>query len=260
MGVAFELVALGLVGSPVGAAGFSRGPGRRGGERIDDLARELAALGPGPAAPVEQRSRAAAAARTPIVPSARDVPRPARRAFPHPGREPGADRSHQHRPKICRHGALDSWFNRDVRRISLGQQLVGRRDECCGAVFGWAAGSASMMRRVPPLGQAWPPAGGRLYTSAFARTRTTSCPREVSALLMAPSPLRGVLAGAWRAADGPRSRGRRLHDPLLLSTGRTRLALFLYLALLRRRAVIDRRKQWPETAPIARRHRAAVSL
>ena len=129
-----------------------------------------------------------------------------------------------------------------------------------GAVFGLgllALGIRLMRREYRPLGQGLAAAGlAGLYTSAFAAHGFYDLvPREVSALLMVAVTASAVLlavrldarllaALAWTGG---------YMTPLLLSTGEDRaLALFLFLALLDAGALlIDQRKPWPETAPIA---------
>ncbi len=129
-----------------------------------------------------------------------------------------------------------------------------------GAVFGLgllALGIRLMGREYRPLGQGLAAAGlAGLYTSAFAAHGFYDLvPREVSALLMVAVTASAVLlavrldarllaALAWTGG---------YMTPLLLSTGEDRAgALFLYLALLDAGALlIDQRKPWPETAPIA---------
>jgi uncharacterized membrane protein len=129
-----------------------------------------------------------------------------------------------------------------------------------GAVFGLgllALGMRLMGREYRPLGQGLAAAGlAGLYTSAFAAHGFYQLvPREVSALLMVAVTASAVLLAvhldarllatlAWTGG---------YMTPLLLSTGEDRaVALFLYLALLDAGALlIDQRKPWPETAPIA---------
>ena len=129
-----------------------------------------------------------------------------------------------------------------------------------GALFGLgllALGMRLMRREYRPLGQGLAAAGlAGLYISAFAAHGFYNLvPREVSALLMVAVTASAVLlavrldarllaALAWTGG---------YMTPLLLSTGEDRaLALFLFIALLDAGALlIDHRKPWPETAPIA---------
>jgi uncharacterized membrane protein len=129
-----------------------------------------------------------------------------------------------------------------------------------GAVFGLAMlalGIRIIRREYRPLGQGLAAAGvAGLYTSAFAAHGFYDLvPREVSGLLMIAITAAAVLlavrldarllaALAWTGG---------YMTPLLLSTGEDKaVALFLYLALLDAGALlIDQRKPWPETAPMA---------
>jgi hypothetical protein len=129
-----------------------------------------------------------------------------------------------------------------------------------GAVFGLgllALGIRMMRREYRPLGQGLAAAGlAGLYTSAFAAHGFYGLiPSEASGLLMIAVTASAVLlavrldarllaALAWTGG---------YMTPLLLSTGEDKaLSLFLYLALLDAGALlIDQRKPWPETAPIA---------
>ena len=287
MEVVFALLALGLVGlamvgSLVGLFAWTRTKHLE--KRIDELARELAHVrrsrGAAPAEtgiPVEDKRPATAA---PVVeppsppspaapippPPAIPPPRPATAASPPP---PGAgapariDFATNIGPKILvATGALAfmvflglfvkyAWDNNWVG--PTGRVLIG-------AVFGLgllALGIRLMRREYRPLGQGLAAAGlAGLYTSAFAAHGFYDLvPREVSALLMVAVTASAVLlavrldarllaALAWTGG---------YMTPLLLSTGEDRaLALFLYLALLDAGAMlIDQRKPWPETAPIA---------
>jgi len=280
--LALGLVGLAMVGSLVGLFAWTRTS--RLEKRIDELARELAHVrrsrGAAPAEtgiPVEDKRPATAA---PVVeppsppspaapippPPAIPPPRPATAASPPP---PGAgapariDFATNIGPKILvATGALAfmvflglfvkyAWDNNWVG--PTGRVLIG-------AVFGLgllALGIRLMRREYRPLGQGLAAAGlAGLYTSAFAAHGFYDLvPREVSALLMVAVTASAVLlavrldarllaALAWTGG---------YMTPLLLSTGEDRaLALFLYLALLDAGAMlIDQRKPWPETAPIA---------
>jgi uncharacterized membrane protein len=129
-----------------------------------------------------------------------------------------------------------------------------------GAVFGLGllAGGVRLMRReYRPLGQALAGAGlAGLYTSAFAAHAFYHLiPRGMSGTLMvvitgcavllaARLDARILAALAWVGG---------YMTPLLLSTGEDKaIALFLFLAVLDAGAVIlDHRKPWPETVPLA---------
>lgn len=286
MEVAFALIALGMValamvGSLVGLFAWTRTS--RLEKRIDELARELAALRqrddgaapPAPrAAPAPVVPRAAPAdvpppprpAAAPIPPRPPEPPAPPRPPAPTPPRPPAAppvDFATNIGPKILvATGALAfmvflglfvkyAWDNNWVG--PAGRVLIG-------AVFGvalLALGIRMMRREYRPLGQGLAAAGlAGLYTSAFAAHGFYDLvPREVSALLMvaitASAVMLAVRLDARLLATLAWTGGYM--TPLLLSTGQDRaLALFLYLALLDAGALlIDRRKPWPETAPIA---------
>lgn len=129
-----------------------------------------------------------------------------------------------------------------------------------GAVFGLGllAGGVRLMRRVyRPLGQALAGAGlAGLYTSAFAAHAVYHLiPREMSGALM-------VLITGCAVLLAARLDARILAAlawiggymmPILLSTGEDKaIALFLFLAVLDAGAlVLDHRKPWPETVPLA---------
>ncbi len=129
-----------------------------------------------------------------------------------------------------------------------------------GAVFGLgllALGIRLMRREYRPLGQGLAAAGlAGLYISAFAAHGFYDLvPNAVSGFLMiavtASAVLLAVRLDARLLATLAWTGGYM--TPLLLSTGEDKaLALFLYLALLDAGALlIDQRKPWPETAPIA---------
>ena len=129
-----------------------------------------------------------------------------------------------------------------------------------GVVFGLglvALGLRLMTRELRPLGQGLAAAGlAALYTSGFgAHAFYNLVPREVSGLVMVGVTVSAVLLSvrldarllallAWIGG---------YLTPILMSTGEDKaLALFLYLALLDAGAlVVDNRKPWPETAPLA---------
>ena len=129
-----------------------------------------------------------------------------------------------------------------------------------GAVFGLglvAAGIRTMRREYRPLGQGLAAAGlAALYTSAFgAHAFYGLVSREFSGLVMVAVTVSAVLLSvrldarllallAWIGG---------YMTPVLMSTGEDKaLALFLYLALLDAGALlIDNKKPWPETAPLA---------
>ena len=129
-----------------------------------------------------------------------------------------------------------------------------------GAVFGLgllALGIRVIRREYRPLGQGLAAAGlAGLYTSAFAAHGFYDLiPSEASGLLMIAVTASAVLlavrldarllaALAWTGG---------YMTPLLLATGEDKaVSLFLYLALLDAGALlIDQRRPWPETAPIA---------
>ena len=129
-----------------------------------------------------------------------------------------------------------------------------------GAAFGLgllAAGIRMMRREYRPLGQGLAAAGlAALYTSAFgAHAFYALVPREEAGLVMVAVTVSAVLLSlrldarllsllAWIGG---------YMTPVLMSTGEDKaLALFLYLALLDAGALlIDNRKPWPETAPLA---------
>ncbi len=129
-----------------------------------------------------------------------------------------------------------------------------------GAVFGLgllALGVRLMGREYRPLGQALAGAGlAGLYTSAFAaHAYYHLIPREASGTLMvlitgsavvlaARLDARILAALAWVGG---------YMTPLLVSTGEDKaIALFLFLAVLDAGAlVLDHRKPWPETVPLA---------
>jgi hypothetical protein len=129
-----------------------------------------------------------------------------------------------------------------------------------GAVFGLGllTGGIRLMRRVyRPLGQALAGAGlAGLYTSAFAaHSFYHLIPREMSGTLM-------VLITGCAVLLAARLDARILAAlawvggymmPVLLSTGEDKaIALFLFLAILDTGAlVLDHRKPWPETVPLA---------
>jgi hypothetical protein len=129
-----------------------------------------------------------------------------------------------------------------------------------GAVFGLGllAGGVRLMRReYRPLGQALAGAGlAGLYTSAFAAHGFYHLiPRSASGALM-------VVITACAVLLAERLDARILAalawiggymTPLLLSTGEDKaIALFLFLAVLDAGALIlDHRKPWPETVPLA---------
>ena len=120
-----------------------------------------------------------------------------------------------------------------------------------------ALGIRLMRREYRPLGQGLAAAGlAGLYTASFAAHGLYDLvPREVSALLMVAVTVAAVLlalrldarllaALAWTGG---------YMTPLLLSTGEDRaVSLFVFLVMLGAGAlVIDHRKPWPETAPLA---------
>jgi uncharacterized membrane protein len=129
-----------------------------------------------------------------------------------------------------------------------------------GAVFGLGllAGGVRLMKRVyRPLGQALAGAGlAGLYTSAFAAHAVYHLiPREMSGTLM-------VLITGCAVLLAARLDARILAAlawvggymmPILLATGEDKaIALFLFLAVLDTGAlVLDHRKPWPETVPLA---------
>src|SRR5688572_7262698 len=289
MEAVFVLLALGLVG--LAMAGpllglFAWTRTKRLERRIDELAREVAHVRrsraaapaetgapveePRPAAPapVAEPARPSAPMVEPPrpaapIPRAPAVPRPLPATEAIPPRPAPIDFATNIGPKILvATGALAfmvflglfvkyAWDNNWVG--PTGRVLIG-------AVFGLgllALGIRMMRREYRPLGQGLAAAGlAGLYTSAFAAHGFYNLvPREVSALLMVAVTASAVLlsvrldarllaALAWTGG---------YMTPLLLSTGEDRaLALFLYLALLDAGALlIDHRKPWPETAPIA---------
>jgi uncharacterized membrane protein len=129
-----------------------------------------------------------------------------------------------------------------------------------GAVFGLGllAGGVRLMRReYRPLGQALAGAGlAGLYTSAFAAHAFYHLiPRGASGVLMVAITGAAVLLAARldaRILAALAWIGGYM-TPMLLSTGEDKaLALFLFLAVLDVGALIlDHRKPWPETVPLA---------
>ena len=120
-----------------------------------------------------------------------------------------------------------------------------------------AAGVRMLAGRYRPLGQGLAAAGlAGLYVSAFAAHGFYDLiPRELAGGFMAAITICAVLLAArldlrllavlaWTSA---------YLTPVMLSTGEDKaLALFLYLALVDVGAlVLDHRKPWPETAPLA---------
>jgi uncharacterized membrane protein len=215
-----------------------------------------------PAEPL--RPRAAVPPPPPPRPSADPLlPRPPRPFVPPPPAPPDEDFATTIGPRILvATGALAfmvflglfakyAWDNNWVG--PAGRILIG-------AVTGialLALGIRLMHREYRPLGQGLAAAGlAGLYTSAFAAHGLYDLvPREVSALLMIAVTVSAVLLAlrldarllamlAWTGG---------YMTPLLLSTGEDRaVALFLFLALLDAGALlIDNRKPWPETAPLA---------
>lgn len=125
-----------------------------------------------------------------------------------------------------------------------------------GAVL-MALGLRMLKGRYRPLGQGLAGAGlAGLYISAFgAHGFYNLIPREPAGLMMATITTSAVLLAARldaRLMAALAWVGGYL-TPVLLSTGEDRaVALFLYLALLDAGAlVLDRRRPWPETAPLA---------
>ncbi len=254
--------------------------------RLDGLARDLAdvrrlrregvaapeapaAAAPSPLAvtPSPVETPPSVTARVPVPPRPAMTPRPARPApTPPPPPTPApprADFATNLGPRILvATGALAfmvflglfakyAWDNNWVG--PTGRVLIG-------AAIGialLALGIRMMRREYRPLGQGLAAAGlAGLYISAFAAHGLYDLvPREVSALLMVAVTASAVLLAvrldarllamlAWTGG---------YMTPLLLSTGEDRaVALFLYLALLDAGALlIDHRKPWPETAPLA---------
>jgi uncharacterized membrane protein len=129
-----------------------------------------------------------------------------------------------------------------------------------GALFGLGllAGGVRLMRReYRPLGQALAGAGlAGLYSSAFAAHAFYHLiPREASGVLMVAITANAVLLAARldaRILAALAWIGGYM-TPLLLSTGEDKaIALFLFLAVLDAGAlVLDHRKPWPETVPLA---------
>lgn len=120
-----------------------------------------------------------------------------------------------------------------------------------------AAGLRLLGREYRPLGQGLAGAGlAGLYVSAFgAHAFYGLISREAAGVLMAAITVNAVLLAArldTRLLAGLAWVGGYL-TPVLLSTGEDKaLALYLYLFLLDVGAlVIDHRKPWPETVPIA---------
>jgi uncharacterized membrane protein len=120
-----------------------------------------------------------------------------------------------------------------------------------------AGGLRLMGREYRPLGQGLAGAGlAGLYVSAFgAHGFYGLIPREAAGLLMAAITVNAVLLAMKRDARLLAALawlGAYL-TPWLLSTGEDKaVALFAYLALLDAGAlVLDRRKPWPETVPLA---------
>lgn len=129
-----------------------------------------------------------------------------------------------------------------------------------GAIFGLgllALGVRSMRREYRPLGQALAGAGlAGLYSSAFAAHAFYHLiPRAASGVLMVVITACAVLLAARldaRILAALAWIGGYM-TPLLLSTGEDKaVALFLFLAVLDVGAlVLDHRKPWPETVPLA---------
>jgi hypothetical protein len=131
-------------------------------------------------------------------------------------------------------------------------------------LLGGAAGIAMLWTgvwlldgRYRPVGQGLSGAGlAALYVSVFgAHGFYDLIPRNLAMALMVLVTVCAVLIAAWRDARLLAALawiGGYL-TPVLLSTGEDKAgALFLYLALLDVGAlVLDRRKPWPETAPLA---------
>jgi uncharacterized membrane protein len=120
-----------------------------------------------------------------------------------------------------------------------------------------AVGLRLLGRRYRPLGQGLAGAGlAGLYVSAFAAHGFYGLvSREAAGVLMAAVTVNAVLLAARldaRLLGGLAWVGGYL-TPFLLSTGEDKaLALFLYLFLLDLGAlVLDHRKPWPETVPLA---------
>ena len=195
------------------------------------------------------------------APSVRATPPP--HAVPPPAPPPGADFATNLGPKILvAAGALAFVvFLGLFVKYAWESNWVGPTGRVLfGAAMGLAlvAGGVRLMgREYRPLGQVIAGAGlAGLYVSAFgAHGFYALISREAAGLLMAAITVNAVLLAmkldarllatlAWVGG---------YLTPLLLSTGQDKaVALFAYLALLDAGAlVLDRRKPWPETVPLA---------
>jgi len=263
------LLLLAVVGPVLALVAFSRTAGLRA--RVESLAAQVAALEVRLAATLEPVLRAAAppepsrvaepAPEPPAMdPSARTTP--PRRAVPPPV-PPSADFATNLGPKILvAAGALAFVvFLGLFVKYAWESNWVGPTGRVLfGAAMGLAlvaAGVRLMGREYRPLGQGLAGAGlAGLYVSAFgAHGFYGLVSREAAGLLMLAITVNAVLLAvrldarllatlAWVGG---------YLTPLLLSTGEDKaVALFAYLALLDAGAlVLDRRKPWTETVPLA---------
>lgn len=129
-----------------------------------------------------------------------------------------------------------------------------------------ALGLRLLRREYRPLGQGLAAAGlAGLYTSAFAAHAVYGLVgREPAGMFMVAVTVSAVLLAVrldTRLLAGLAWTGAYL-TPLLLSTGQDHaVALFLFLALVDAGAlIVDRRKPWPETLPLAFMGTAALGL
>ena len=202
----------------------------------------------------------------PVAHTAAPVPpvRPPRPSSPAAApRPPGGDFASNLGPKILAAGAGLAFVVTLglFVKIAWDNNWVGPTGRVLfGAVFGLgllAAGVRLLRREYRPLGQALAGAGlAGLYTSAFAAHAFYHLiPRGVSGALMIAITGAAVLLAARldaRILAALAWIGGYM-TPMLLSTGEDKaLALFLFLAVLDAGALIlDHRKPWPETVPLA---------
>jgi uncharacterized membrane protein len=271
---ALGIVAGGIVTSLLGLFAWVRTS--RLERRLDALAAELAGLRATARPPAADRAEAGPPAAEPRVPAppaarppaaARPVPPPPASppiasAPPAPA-TPGPDFATTLGPRILVFtGALAFMvFLGLFVKYAWENDWVGPTGRVlAGFTFGLgllALGIRTMRREYRPLGQGLAAAGlAGLYTSAFgAHAFYGLVPREVSGVVMVAVTASAVLISlrldarllallAWIGG---------YMTPVLLSTGEDRaIALFAYLAVLDAGALlIDQRKPWPETAPLA---------
>ena len=205
----------------------------------------------------------AAAAHERSVPVSSEARVPRRSSPVAPPRPPAGDFASNLGPKILAAGAGLAFVVTLglFVKIAWDNNWVGPTGRVLfGAVFGLGllAGGVRLLRReYRPLGQALAGAGlAGLYTSAFAAHAFYHLiPRGASGTLMVAITGSAVLLAARldaRILAALAWIGGYM-TPMLLSTGEDKaLALFLFLAVLDAGALIlDHRKPWPETVPLA---------